>query len=75
MTEQMPLVGLREIADATSVGTTAVANWRVRYEDFPQPVAELYMGPVFWWPHVELWLRRNDRLDDGRGFRDGPALD
>jgi len=58
----MPLVGLTEIAQRAGVGNAAVCNWTVRHEDFPQPIAELHMGPVFWWPHVEQWLKLTGRL-------------
>lgn len=60
---RLPLVGLSEIAKRVGLKkVSAVANWRVRYDDFPQPVADLSMGPVFWWPHVEAWLKRTGRL-------------
>lgn len=58
----LPLVGLAEIAEATGRSNTGVSNWRTRNEDFPRPVAELKCGPIFWWPTVEVWLRRHDLL-------------
>lgn len=39
MSEQ-ELVGVYEIAAMAGVGTSAVANWRNRFQDFP-PVVEL----------------------------------
>jgi chromosome partitioning protein len=52
------LVGLHEVALLAGVGPSAVANWRTRHPDFPQPVAELRAGPVFDRDQVQRWLRR-----------------
>ena len=60
---ELPLVGLAEIAHRSGRRkASAVANWRDRYPDFPAPVSELACGPIFWWPHVEVWLRSTERL-------------
>ncbi|QVM86296.1 ParA family protein [Novosphingobium decolorationis] len=40
------------------VSRQAVANWRTRYRDFPQPLVELKAGPVFRVGPVRAWLRR-----------------
>src|SRR5579859_2668948 len=52
------LVGINEIADIAKVSRQAVANWRVRFADFPKPVADLKAGPVFRVTQVRAWLRR-----------------
>jgi chromosome partitioning protein len=52
------LIGLQEVARLAGVGASAVANWRVRYPDFPPSVAELRSGPVFDKDQVERWVRR-----------------
>lgn len=52
----LPLVGLIEIARRAGVRRPVVSDWRRRHADFPKPVAELAVGPVFWWPDVERWL-------------------
>lgn len=57
------LVGAAEIADrlGLALGQT-VHDWRRRHADFPQPVARLRMGIVWFWPDVEAWARRTGRL-------------
>lgn len=52
------LVGIFEIAELAGVTRQAVANWRARAEDFPEPVADLRSGPVFRRADVRRWLRR-----------------
>lgn len=60
----MPLVGLTEIAQRAGVQKAAVSMWRTRHETFPEPVADLHCGPVFWWPSVEQWLKATNRPHD-----------
>lgn len=55
------LVGINEIAGMAGVTTQAVANWRTRSSDFPQPLKELASGPVFRRTQVRAWLKRNNR--------------
>jgi len=55
------LVGINEIAAMAEVTTQAVANWRVRSSDFPQPLKELASGPVFRRTQIRAWLKRNNR--------------
>ena len=55
------LVGINEIAGMAGVSPQAVANWRVRSSDFPQPLKELASGPVFRRTQVRAWLKRNNR--------------
>lgn len=62
--EPMPLVGLMEIAQRAGVQRPVVSMWRTRHETFPQPVAELHIGPIFWWPEVKRWLERTGRTTD-----------
>jgi hypothetical protein len=66
------LVGINEIAAMAGVSTQAVANWRVRSSDFPQPLKELASGPVFRRTQVRAWLKRNNRklgsLDESSTF-------
>lgn len=52
------LVGLQEIAALAKVSRAAVGNWRARFADFPQPVAQLGAGPVFRQDQVITWLKR-----------------
>jgi chromosome partitioning protein len=54
----LDLVGINEIADLAGVSRQAVANWRVRFRDFPKPVVDLKSGPVFKLAQVRIWLRR-----------------
>lgn len=60
----MPLVGLIEIARRAGVRRPVVTDWRTRHADFPRPVADLEVGPVFWWPDVMSWLRATRRPFD-----------
>jgi hypothetical protein len=53
------LVGVSEIAEHYGVGSTAVSNWRARYDDFPEPVVMLRMGPLFTLESVEAWHREH----------------
>jgi hypothetical protein len=52
------LVGLQEIADIAEITSSAVANWRRRFPDFPKPLADLKSGPVFAKEDVQAWLSR-----------------
>ncbi|MGV8847009.1 hypothetical protein [Tessaracoccus sp.] len=77
--EKMPLVGLSEIAQAAGVQKSVVAMWRIRHQTFPEPVADLRTGAVFWWPEVERWLLRTGRptaqgwsLEQINAYQKGP---
>lgn len=59
------LVGSKEISVRAKVTRRAVSLWAQRHPDFPTPVAPLACGPVYWWPHVETWLRATNRLRKG----------
>lgn len=52
------LVGIAEIAEIAGRSRQAVANWRVRADDFPKPIAELAAGPVFRRSQIRSWLRK-----------------
>ncbi len=62
--EKLPLVGYIEIAKRAGVRRPVVTQWRGRFEDFPEPVADLQTGPVWWWPDVEKWLKMTGREYD-----------
>jgi len=51
-------IGVNEIASIAGVGSSAVANWRKRFSDFPVPLAELKSGPIFSKASVSIWLER-----------------
>jgi hypothetical protein len=53
-----------DIADMAGVGKACVANWRIRHEDFPQPIVVVGRGnmPIFSHREVLEWLARTDRL-------------
>lgn len=55
---QAKLVGISEIAEMADPPVTkqAVANWRVRYDDFPRPVQTLQSGPVWDAEVIKGWL-------------------
>ncbi len=55
---QQKLVGISEIAEMARPPVTkqAVANWRVRYADFPRPVETLQSGPVWDSEVIKNWL-------------------
>jgi len=52
------LVGCAEIAERMGVTVQCVSNWRKRYKDFPNAVAELRMGPVFCLAAIEKWIEQ-----------------
>lgn len=60
MTETRELVGVAEISARFGVGRTTVSQWQARRAStgFPDPVADLRMGPVFDWDEVRTWHTR-----------------
>lgn len=62
MTTRLPLLGLIEIGQRACVQRPVVSTWRRRHADFPVPVADLAVGPVFWGPEVDTWLDRTGRI-------------
>lgn len=64
------LVGTVEIANRCHVTRQAVSRWsRVSSIGFPEPLLELAMGPVYWWPEVAQWLETTGRTQ----YLSGPA--
>lgn len=67
------LVGYHEIAERIRERATdprlqdlhmrTVHIWRQRHDDFPEPVGEWKIGPLFLWPEVEKWALRSGRLE------------
>jgi chromosome partitioning protein len=45
--KEQPYMGLAEVATYLTVSKQTVLNWRVRCREFPAPVADLRMGPVW----------------------------
>jgi hypothetical protein len=58
-------LGLQEVADLAGVTSSAVANWRRRFADFPTPLAELKSGPVFAAPAIRTWLAKRGGAELG----------
>ena len=57
------LVGTAEIAERLGIAyVETIHNWRRRYPDFPQPVAQLRQALIWSWPDVEEWARATGRL-------------
>lgn len=56
--ELIGLVGISEIAEKAGVQANTVKVWRQRHDDFPEPLAQLKMGPVWSWTDVEPWVSR-----------------
>lgn len=56
------LVGVAEIADVLGVPRSTVSMWDARRKTngFPEPVAELRMGPVYDLDAVTEWYERRD---------------
>jgi chromosome partitioning protein len=50
-------LGIAEIAEYGKVSKQAVSNWRLRYDDFPEPVQTLHSGPVWDRESVETWVK------------------
>jgi hypothetical protein len=53
------IVGTAEIAERLGLRQSeTVHSWRRRYDDFPEPIAQLSQGFLWSWPDVERWARR-----------------
>lgn len=59
------LVGMTEIADRAGVQANTVKVWRQRHADFPEPIAQLAIGPVWSWHDVEPWVERQKQRKPG----------
>lgn len=57
---EQTLVGISEIAEMAGKTKQAVANWRLRYDDFPRPAQTLQSGPVWNRDVVEHWLKQKE---------------
>jgi len=69
------LVGAAESAARLGVARGVVGDWRRRYRadavtPFPEPVASLAMGHVWFWPHGRDWARATNRTAERDGGRD-----
>ena len=58
------------LVDATAIAERmgfarpqAVHNWRARYPEFPNPIAEFGKSTLWYWPDIEEWLRKTGRLN------------
>ena len=57
------LVGAAEIAQRLGMSRAqTVYNWRARHDDFPEPVAQLQVALVFYWPDIEKWASETGRI-------------
>jgi hypothetical protein len=67
--ELADLVAGVDIADLLEVSPPAVANWRNRYADFPQPILIVGRGnlPLFSLVQVLTWAALNDKLPAQKG--------
>ena len=58
-TEPVPLIDLfvdtTEIAHRLNVKPGTVHQWRQRHTDFPAPILELAIGPIWDWLTVKQW--------------------
>jgi len=62
------LVGAAEIKERLGLAfAQTVHDWRARYDEFPEPVATLKVGMVWYWPDVDAWASANGR--QGRAGR------
>lgn len=71
----MIVVGISEIAMRAGVQKPAVQNWRTRYPEFPKPLAELVVGPVWLWEDVEVWLKATRRRTNAGWTREQVSRD
>lgn len=60
MWELDDLAGNGDLADGLGVGKATVANWTVRYPDFPKPLIHLAAGPVWSRSQVKAWHDSRD---------------
>jgi len=57
------LVGAKEIAERLGYKQAVYVHaLRRRYEDFPEPIADLSAALIWDWPDVEAWARATGRL-------------
>jgi hypothetical protein len=63
----LDLVGLAEAAEILELKRAAVSERRRRHASFPEPVAELACGPVWFQAQIEHY-RRTEALLGRRGW-------
>jgi hypothetical protein len=56
------LVGLAEAAELAGIGRAALSLRRKQHANFPQPVAELRCGPIWFGWQIEAYLPEERRL-------------
>jgi chromosome partitioning protein len=61
------IVGVGEIAEMAGVSTAAVANWRARGQDFPEPLFVKKAGPFFSRRAVLRWLKHRHNRRHRKG--------
>lgn len=49
------LAGIGDLATKYKRGSATIANWRIRYEDFPAPLTHISGAPVFSYQQVAKW--------------------
>ncbi len=59
-----------EVAALAGVTKQVVSNWRKRHADFPEPVANLKMGPIFELATVRAWLATRTAAQASLGATD-----
>lgn len=60
MKQEIEYVGIAEVAEMAEVTPSAVCNWRERYDDFPDPIVDLHLGPVFDKKDITKWLTNRE---------------
>jgi hypothetical protein len=50
-------IGVAEFAELCGVTKQVICNWRKRYSDFPQPMQELAIGPLWLQWQARLWIQ------------------
>jgi len=58
VSKQLRVVGLAEVADLLGVSKRTATRYTAR-DDFPRPVADLAMGPIWLTADVEKWIAGN----------------
>jgi len=59
------LVGGLDIARALGVTTSAVANWAIRLDDYPDPILVVGSRPVWDLREIVKWANRTGRAPAG----------
>jgi hypothetical protein len=67
---RLDLVGAAEAADLLGIGVAALWERRKRHDNFPEPVAELRCGPVWFRWQIQDYQAEEERLGP-RGWYGG----